>query len=232
MRSVSVTACWYVLTSNSFSMPVCRYPMSGRHFTMVSPSSSSARRSTPCVEGCCGPMFRLMLRGFAPLAATAADSGIGVATVSLTFVPVSNPVARYAVILAQRMPFPIVGQHDAPQTRMVAEPHAKQVERFPFEPVRAAPDFGHGVDLRIAARQAALQAQPLVPVERVQMIHHFKARLRRIPVHAGNGAQADKPLIVFQESAHAHDLLGHDLDGQLAPVELGRNRRVRVERRS
>src|ERR1035441_9348541 len=112
MRSVSVTACWYVLTSNSFSMPVCRYPMSGWHLTMVSPSNSSSRRSTPCVEGCCGPMFRDRLRGFAPEASTAADSGMGVATVSLTFVPASNPIARYAVILAQRVPFPIVRQHD------------------------------------------------------------------------------------------------------------------------
>src|ERR1017187_6473696 len=210
MRSVSVTACWYVLTSNSFSMPVCRYPMSGRHFTMVSPSSSSSRRSTPCVEGCCGPMFRLMLRGFAPLAATAADSGIGVATVSLTFVPASNPIARYAVILAQRMPFPIVRQHDTPQIRMVPEAHAEQIERFPLEPVRAAPHFRHGIDLRIAARQAALQAQPLIPVERVQMIHHLESRLRGIPVHAGDRTQAYKPLIVFQKPAHAHDFFARN----------------------
>ncbi len=41
-------------------MPVCRNPMSGTALRMVSPSSSSTMRSTPCVEGCCGPMFRII----------------------------------------------------------------------------------------------------------------------------------------------------------------------------
>src|SRR6266496_2505786 len=30
--------------------------MSGVHFTTISPSSTSSRRNTPCVEGCCGPI--------------------------------------------------------------------------------------------------------------------------------------------------------------------------------
>src|ERR1022692_2467686 len=82
---------------------------------------------------------------------------------------------------------------------MVPEPHAEQIESFPLEPVRAAPHFRHGIDLRIAARQAALQAQPLVPVERVQMINDFEARLGRIQVHAGNCAQAHKTQGVLQK---------------------------------
>src|SRR5215510_9516090 len=35
--------------------------MIGFAFTTVSPSSSSTTRSTPCVDGCCGPMFRVMV---------------------------------------------------------------------------------------------------------------------------------------------------------------------------
>ena len=35
--------------------------MSGRHSRTTSPSSSSTRRSTPCVLGCCGPMFSSMV---------------------------------------------------------------------------------------------------------------------------------------------------------------------------
>src|ERR1043165_9759660 len=35
--------------------------MIGFAFTTVSPSSSSATRSTPCVDGCCGPMLRVMV---------------------------------------------------------------------------------------------------------------------------------------------------------------------------
>jgi len=42
--SVSVIACEYVLSSQDFSMPVCRYPRSGIAFTTFSPSSSSRIR--------------------------------------------------------------------------------------------------------------------------------------------------------------------------------------------
>src|SRR5260370_13453203 len=54
-------ACEYVLSSQDFSIPVCKYPRSGIAFTTVSPSSSSRIRSTPCVDGCCGPMLRTMV---------------------------------------------------------------------------------------------------------------------------------------------------------------------------
>src|SRR5688572_8024693 len=40
-----------------FSMPVWRYPITGLSATTVSPSSSMISRSTPWVEGCCGPML-------------------------------------------------------------------------------------------------------------------------------------------------------------------------------
>jgi NADH-quinone oxidoreductase subunit D len=46
-----------LLTGN----PVCRKPISGIIRTMVSPSISSSKRNTPCVDGCCGPMFRIMV---------------------------------------------------------------------------------------------------------------------------------------------------------------------------
>src|SRR4030067_448190 len=42
-----------------FSTPVCRKPISGMQVMTRSPSSSRIRRSTPCVEGCCGPILRM-----------------------------------------------------------------------------------------------------------------------------------------------------------------------------
>src|SRR5437868_2598523 len=42
-------------------MPVWRYPIVGAQERTVSPSSSSTRRSTPCVLGCCGPMLMVMV---------------------------------------------------------------------------------------------------------------------------------------------------------------------------
>src|SRR5262245_48982049 len=35
--------------------------MVGAHESTVSPSSSSTRRSTPCVLGCCGPMLTVIV---------------------------------------------------------------------------------------------------------------------------------------------------------------------------
>ncbi len=83
------------------------------HLTTVSPSSSSSSRSTPCVDGCCGPMFRTMRRGRLRL---------------LPRLPVTpgtarcrsclNPRPRDRIILAQRVSFPIVRHHDAAQVGM------------------------------------------------------------------------------------------------------------------
>jgi hypothetical protein len=36
------------------------YLITGSARTMTSPSSSITIRSTPCVEGCCGPMLRII----------------------------------------------------------------------------------------------------------------------------------------------------------------------------
>src|ERR1051325_7679308 len=41
-------------------MPRCRNPMSQSRSMTVSPSSLRMTLSTPCVEGCCGPMFRII----------------------------------------------------------------------------------------------------------------------------------------------------------------------------
>ncbi len=38
--------------------------MSGIMRTTVSPSISSSTRNTPWVDGCCGPMFRIMVRSW------------------------------------------------------------------------------------------------------------------------------------------------------------------------
>src|SRR5438445_5480951 len=53
--------CCHFFCSAVFSMPVWRYPMVGDADTTVSPSSCSTSRSTPCVLGCCGPMFTVIV---------------------------------------------------------------------------------------------------------------------------------------------------------------------------
>src|SRR3954465_2179887 len=61
MRSTSGITCCHFFCSAVFSIPVCRYPMVGDAESTCSPSSSSTRRSTPCVLGCCGPIFTVMI---------------------------------------------------------------------------------------------------------------------------------------------------------------------------
>src|SRR6185312_6638603 len=65
-----------------FSMPVCRYPRSGIAFRTVSPSSSNKMRSTPCVDGCCGPMLRTIVF-VGPVAVSTVSCPNGVVPIAL-----------------------------------------------------------------------------------------------------------------------------------------------------
>src|SRR5918994_354594 len=59
--SVSGMTAGYMRFSAIFSWQRCRYPITGSHLTTVSPSSSSMSRRSPCIAGCCGPMFISMV---------------------------------------------------------------------------------------------------------------------------------------------------------------------------
>src|SRR5215475_5350662 len=105
---------------------------------MFSPSSSMSKRSTPCVDGCCGPMLSTMLRRVDVWGAS-----FSISTAIL------NPRPGYGSIFAQRMAFPIFGHHDADEIGMVEELHAEQVERLALIPVGGAPDGSDGFDHRV-----------------------------------------------------------------------------------
>src|SRR6516164_7840167 len=57
-------------------MPVWRYPISGTARATVSPSSSSKTRSTPCVEGCCGPILRTIVLAAPVAVSTLCDARV------------------------------------------------------------------------------------------------------------------------------------------------------------
>src|SRR5919107_1961914 len=59
--SVSGMTAGYMRFSAIFSWQRCRYPITGSHLTTVSPSSSRMSRRSPCIAGCCGPMFMSMV---------------------------------------------------------------------------------------------------------------------------------------------------------------------------
>ena len=67
----------------------------------------------------------------------------------------------HRIVLAQRMPFPVVGHQNAPQIRMAVERDAEQIEHLALGPVR--PPDRHGTTLgnaRIVAGHTHLHAQP------------------------------------------------------------------------
>ena len=50
------------------------------------------------------------------------------------------PVTLHGIVLAERMAFPIVRHHDAPQIRMSIEADSEQIEDFAFEVIRPRPN--------------------------------------------------------------------------------------------
>src|SRR5512144_227437 len=134
-----------------FSMPVCRKPTSGTTLMIVSPSSSSNRRKTPCVEGCCGPMFsrmvspsmarfetRCLISSKLTDCSCVMPSLLGVRLTHVDLVEVESELRLLVterVILAQRIALPVVRHQDAAQVRMPFEEDAEHVEDLPLAPV-------------------------------------------------------------------------------------------------
>src|SRR6202011_5575766 len=146
--------------------------MSGVARVMFSPSSSITTRSTPCVDGCCGPMLRV-------IRCLPISSGVGCASsmptlvlsscMAFLFVLVAVLVAVHRIVLAQWMAFPIGRHHDAAQVGVIAETDSEHVESFALVPVRAAPDARYGVDF-VVLSDTALQANTQIAGDRVQQV--------------------------------------------------------------
>src|SRR5262245_40201822 len=103
---------------------------------------------------------------------------------------------------------------------MVEETNTEQVENLALVPASTPPDPGHGLDRRIRPGQTALQTQPLLALNAVQMVDNLQARLRGIPVYCRHRAQANELLVVFEKTANAGDLSRSYLQRQFAAFEL------------
>src|SRR6185436_16024807 len=103
---------------------------------MISPSSSSTRRKTPWVLGCCGPMFTVIVsvRSSAmPLVGRALHAIAFQVRAELRLADLERLVGLrrfpdlHGIILPLRVPFPVVGHQDAPQVGMVLEDDPEHV---------------------------------------------------------------------------------------------------------
>src|ERR1041385_1367543 len=134
--------------------------MSGTALTTVSPSSSSRMRSTPWVDGCCGPMFRTIV-----LAAPVAVSTVVVMVLFLQSWQVSCRNVAEAldrIIAAQGMALPVFRQQNAAQIGVIVELNAHEVENFPLQPTCTDPHRNERVHIGMVAWNARTEADFLL----------------------------------------------------------------------
>src|SRR5689334_8963150 len=97
-----------------------------------SPSSLRMTRSTPCVDGCCGPMLRT-----SSVESKKVDSAIALVAALDAQVLLYPAVIllQDRIVFAQGIAFPLLGQQDAPHIGMPREFDPKHIEHFAFQPV-------------------------------------------------------------------------------------------------
>src|ERR1035438_10246056 len=160
-----------------------------------SPSSLRITRSTPWVDGCCGPILST-----SSVESRNVASGILMSLAALDTEVLLNPTVvllKNAVTLAQRVPLPLLGHEDAAHIRMAFELDAEHVEDLALQPV-GRQVYAHG-GLRLEAfGNISLDPHPLVPREAVDHVDHVKALGPLGPIHRGNVHQVIEVGFEFQ----------------------------------
>src|ERR1039457_188024 len=145
-----------------------------------SPSSLRMTRSTPCVEGCCGPMLRTnsvesrKVESAIPRALSAFDSQV--------FLLPALVLLENSVVFAQWMPLPLVGHQDAPHVGVPREFDAEHIVDFALQPVRSQVD-AHRRLRPIPFGDRDLDAHPFVAREAIQNVDHIEALAALGPIH-------------------------------------------------
>src|SRR6202050_4239766 len=118
--------------------------------TTRSPSSFSFTRSTPWVEGCCGPMFKIISSAPSTVVLTFVSSVVRGSLIRLLSAldaqVLADPIRillQYVVILAQRISLPFIRHQNAGQLRMAFEYDSKHVVACALEPAGRGPAFAH-----------------------------------------------------------------------------------------
>src|SRR6185436_1011177 len=125
--------------------------MSGVALTTISPSSTSSRRSTPCVDGCCGPieiviwvssgrstisncggMFTVVLmknRTYETYRTYRSSRSYHLLLQRIWFIPAQRK------ILPQGVALPVLWQQYSSQVRMIVKNDTEEIKRFALMPV-------------------------------------------------------------------------------------------------
>src|SRR5882757_4639411 len=126
-------------------------------------------------------------------------------------------VALHWVVLAQGMPIPVFGHHDAAQVGVAAEVNAEQVEDLALVKVSRGPDWCDAVEGRRVAVETDDKAQTFFQRHGKNVINDLEARLGGIPVDGGDILEevVTGPLYGF---AGRDDAFARDGDRQLVAV--------------
>src|SRR5215813_5545468 len=165
--------------------------MSGMALTTVSPSSVSSRRSTPCVEGCCGPNETVI---------KVSESGSGFRSIEIEDVGTTISfacilsVALDREILAQRMAL-VIHRHQYPaQIWMIVKSDAEHVIYLALQPVRRFPHIPHRRQAGVVLFEEDLYAQPVIVVQGIKMVGDRVSRACEFAqVNAADIAQVIEP---------------------------------------
>src|SRR5579863_10334295 len=185
--------------------------------TTFSPSSFNFTRSTPCVEGCCGPMLmmissapRTVVSTFCSMLASEFRSVLrnpelrkSVMLIARSqyqvFADPGGILGQDVVILAQRKSLPPIRQQDARQIGVTLKYDSKHVISFALQPIRRGPNVRNGRHW-FAVRSPNFQTQPLVFGEGIEIQHHIESFLSLRPVHRGQIRQKIELFVIASET--------------------------------
>src|ERR1035437_10022574 len=174
-----------------------------------SPSSLRITRSTPCVEGCCGPMLRTN-----SVVSRKVESGIPrslAAFDSQVFLHPALVLLENSVVFTQRVALPLVGHQDAPHVGVPREFDAEHIVDFALQPVGGQVYAHRRLRLK-PVRDKDLDAHPLVAREAIQDVDHIEALGALGPIHRRDVHQVVEirlQLQVFQ-NGNRRTRLGHN----------------------
>src|SRR5580698_5374983 len=148
-----------------------------------SPSSLRMTRSTPWVDGCCGPMLRT-----SSVESRNVASGILVSLTAFDTQVFLNPaivLLEDTVILAQRVTLPFLWQEDAAHVRMACELDAEHVEHFALQPIGGEVHVDRGLGLVLLGDES-FDAHALIASEAIQNVDDVEAVGALGPIDRGD----------------------------------------------
>src|ERR1035441_8234252 len=183
-----------------------------------SPSSLRMTRSTPCVDGCCGPMLMT-----SSVESKNVASGIRGSLSAFDTQVLPNPalvLPKNRIILSQRVALPLLGHEYPLHVRVPGELDAEHIEHLAFQPVGRQVDAHGGLGLE-AVGDVGLDPHPLVARETVNHVDQIEALGPLGPVHRRNVHQIIEVRFELEVLQHRDGAVGRGHDEILPKVGGG-----------